>query len=257
MGGRAREPTRLEPEDRRTPLTSKEKLRVLVVEDEESIRDGLCDVLVFHGYLPEAAATGELGLERALDDSFDLVLLDVMLPGISGLEICRRLREARPQLQILMLTAKGAEDDIVEGLRAGADDYVTKPFSVRELVARVGVLARRADDSRPTQAHFHFGPWEVDAEGLRAIAGERQVPLSAREVAMLDLFAREPGRVVSRRRLLEEVWQMSNVQDLETRTVDVHIAKLRRKIDLSEADSLIETVRGAGYRPRIAAVGSA
>lgn len=229
-----------------------DKLKVLVVEDEDSIRDGLCDVLVFHGYAPEAVETGELGLQRALEGAFDLVLLDLMLPGLSGLEVCRRLREKKPELQILMLTAKGAEDDVVAGLRAGADDYVTKPFSVRELVARVAVLARRADGHRRIEGQFRFGPWTVDSEGLRAESPDREVSLSAREVALLHLFARESGRVVSRRRLLEEVWGMCNVEDLETRTVDVHIAKLRRKIDLPTGESLIETVRGAGYRPRAA-----
>ena len=231
--------------------TSKdEKLRVLVVEDEESIRDGLCDVLAFHGYAPEAVETGEEGLRQALERPYHLVLLDVMLPGLSGLEVCRRLRAERGDLQILMLTAKGSEDDVVNGLRAGADDYVTKPFSVRELVARVAVLARRADAGRRPEARLRFGPWTVDTEGLRAVAGDREVHLSAREVRLLDLFVRETGRVISRRRLLEEVWDMRNVEDLETRTVDVHIAKLRRKIDPETGDSLIETVRGVGYRSR-------
>ncbi|MEM1178528.1 MAG: response regulator transcription factor [Acidobacteriota bacterium] len=227
-----------------------EKLRVLIVEDEESIRGGLCDLLAFHGYLPEAVATGEEGLERALSGSFQLVLLDIMLPGLSGLDVCARLRAQLPGVQILMLTAKGSEEDVVQGLRAGADDYVSKPFSVRELAARVAVLARRAEARRRPQRQFRFGPWTVDPEGQRATSGAREVGLSTREVALLDLFAREKGRVVSRRRLLEEVWDMHNVEDIETRTVDVHIAKLRRKIDAPEGASLIETVRGAGYRPR-------
>ncbi|MEM6797197.1 MAG: response regulator transcription factor [Acidobacteriota bacterium] len=233
------------------------KLKVLVVEDEESIRSGLCDVLVFHGYAPEAVATGEEGLRRALGEPFDLVLLDVMLPGLSGLDVCLRLREQRSGgVQILMLTAKGSENDVVAGLEAGADDYVTKPFSVRELVARVAVLARRAEARRSPEAEFTFGPWTVDSEGLRARgAGGAEIQLSAREVGLLDLFARERGRVVSRRRLLEEVWEMRNVEEIETRTVDVHIAKLRRKIDPGAAaaaggGSMIETVRGAGYRFR-------
>ncbi|MEM8995013.1 MAG: response regulator transcription factor, partial [Acidobacteriota bacterium] len=227
-----------------------DKLRVLIVEDEESIRGGVCDLLAFHGYAPEAVGTGEEGLERALSGAFHLVLLDIMLPGLSGLDVCRGLRAQLPGVQILMLTAKGSEDDVVEGLRAGADDYVAKPFSVRELAARVAVLARRADARRRPQQRFRFGPWDVDPEGQRATSGARQVSLSSREVALLDLFARERGRVVSRRRLLEEVWEVHNVEDIETRTIDVHIAKLRRKIDPPEGASLIETVRGAGYRPR-------
>jgi two-component system response regulator RegX3 len=228
----------------------RDKQRVLVVEDEESIRRGLVDVLVFHGYAPEAVDTGEEGLRQALEGDFRLVILDIMLPGLSGLEVCRRLRASVPGVQILLLTAKGDEEDVITGLQAGADDYVTKPFSVRELVARIQVLARRAGAQTRPPAEFVFGPWTVDAEGLRATADGEEVALSAREVDLLALFAREKGRVISRRRLLEEVWELRNVEEIETRTVDVHIAKLRRKIDREGEESLVETVRGAGYRPR-------
>ncbi len=222
------------------------KTSILVVEDEESIRSGLCDVLAYHGHAPTAVETGEEGLARGLGERFDLVLLDVMLPGVSGFDVCRQLRRAIPSLPILMLTAKGSEDDIVHGFRCGADDYVTKPFSIRELVVRVEALLRRAGTAGGAES-FRFGPWEVDAEGLRATAGQRTVPLTRREVELLALLAREHGRVVSRRRLLQEVWRLIHVDEIETRTVDVHIAKLRKKIDRGGA-SCIETVRGAGYR---------
>ena len=226
------------------------KARILVVEDEASIRGGLCDVLVYHGWDPSAVESGEEGLERGLREKFDLVILDLMLPGLSGLDVCRRLRDRLPALPILMLTAKGSEDDVVKGLRCGADDYVTKPFSVRELVARVEALLRRSGVGAPGE-RFEFGPWEVDAEGLCASAGEGTIQLTQREVELLRIFSQQAGRVVSRRTLLQQVWGLINVDEIETRTVDVHIAKLRKKIDLDAAGvSMLETVRGAGYRAR-------
>lgn len=234
----------------------KSEIRILVVEDEESIRNGVCDVLAYHGYRPEAVETGEDGLQRGRQETFDLVILDVMLPGIDGFRVCEKLRAERPGLSILMLTAKGSEDDVVHGLRLGADDYVTKPFSIRELVARVEALMRRTGKLGRAEG-FVFGPWQVDAEGLRAVddkraGGEREVELTAREVDLLRLFSREGGRVVSRRRLLREIWEMANAEGIETRTVDVHIAKLRKKIDSGGgAESLIRTVRGAGYRAMV------
>ena len=227
---------------------SGKKARILVVEDEESIRCGVCDVLAYHGFAPTAVESGEEGLERGLQQGFDLVILDVMLPGLSGLDVCRELRARLPELPILMLTAKGSEDDVVGGLRCGADDYVTKPFSIRELVARVEALLRRALGA--AEESFAFGPWSVDAAGLVATAGRRSVPLSHREVELLRIFGRQAGRVVSRRTLLQQVWGFHNVDEIETRTVDVHIAKLRKKIDVADR-SLIETVRGVGYRATV------
>ncbi len=224
------------------------KARILVVEDEESIRGGLCDVLVYHGWQPTAVESGEEGLEKGLGERFDLVILDLMLPGLSGLDVCRRLREKIPALPILMLTAKGSEDDVVRGFRCGADDYVTKPFSIRELVARVEALLRRSGAADPGE-RFDFGPWQVDAAGLCAADGDRTIRLTQREVELLRVFGRQAGRVVSRRTLLQQVWDLIHVDEIETRTVDVHIAKLRKKIDGGGAGtSMIETVRGAGYR---------
>jgi two-component system response regulator RegX3 len=228
-------------------MSGKEKLEILVVEDEEAIRGGLADVLAYHGYAPTAVESGEEGLDLGLRQRFALVILDLMLPGIHGLEVCRRLRERVPGLPILMLTAKGSEDDVVRGLRAGADDYVTKPFSIRELVARVESLLRRSGELQRAAESFVFGPWKVDSNGLAADDGERTIHLTRREVELLSLFAREAGRVVSRRTLLQQVWGFVNPDGIETRTVDVHIAKLRKKIGRGRP-SLIETVRGAGYR---------
>ena len=226
------------------------KLAVLVVEDEESIRRGLCDVLAFRGYAPEGVERGDEGLRRGLSREHALVLLDVMLPGMNGFDVCRELRGALPQLPILMLTARGAEQDVLEGFRAGADDYVTKPFSVAELLARVTALLRRAGAGAPEEEDappFAFGPWQVDRRARTARRGPESVELTALEAGLAALFAREPGRILSRRRLLKEVWDVANPERIETRTVDMHVAKLRKKLGLA-GDALIQTVRGEGYR---------
>jgi DNA-binding response OmpR family regulator len=225
------------------------KLKVLVVEDEAAIRSGLCDVLAFHGYAPEGVERGDDGLRAALRNQHALVVLDLMLPGMSGFDVCRAVREQLPRLPVLMLTARGAETDVLEGFRAGADDYVTKPFSVAELVARVDALLRRSgakqEDRRETP--FSCGGWQVDGVELRASRDGRSVELTRREIELLALFAREPGRILSRRRLLREIWGFPDPDRVETRTVDMHVAKLRKKLGAA-GDGLIETVRGEGYR---------
>jgi two-component system response regulator RegX3 len=223
------------------------KTPILVVEDEAPIRSGLCDVLVYHGHAPDGVESGEEGLRRALAMPYALVLLDVMLPGKSGYDVCRELRAARPAQAILMLTARGADEDVLEGFRCGADDYLTKPFSVAELVARVEALLRRAAPAPADPNPFAFGTWRVDPTARSAAHGGATILLSSREVKLLALFARERGRIVSRRRLLVEVWGFRHVDGIETRTVDVHIAKLRKKLGAGEREP-IETVRGEGYR---------
>jgi DNA-binding response OmpR family regulator len=223
------------------------KAAILVVEDEAAIRSGLCDMLTFHGYQPTGVVTGEEGLQQGLRGDYAVVLLDVMLPEMSGFDVCRQLRAKRPGQAILMLTARGAEEDVLEGFRCGADDYVTKPFSVSELLARVTALMRRAGSLSDTIADpFEFAEWRVDPSGRTAVCAHDTITLSAREVELLALFARERGRIVSRRRLLTDVWGMRHADDISTRTVDVHIAKLRKKIFRTR--ELIETVRGEGYR---------
>ncbi len=223
------------------------KLAILVIEDESVLATGLCDVLAFGGYAPSAAATGDEGLRVALAGNFALVLLDVMLPGLSGFDVCRELRAKRPEQAILMLTARGSESDVLEGFRAGADDYVTKPFSIAELMARIEALLRRSGRLAPAERPFEIAGWRIDPGARRALAGTREVELSQREVDMLALFARDRGRIVSRRTLLIEVWGMNHVDHVQTRTVDVHVAKLRKKLDMADSAPL-ETVRGEGYR---------
>jgi two-component system response regulator RegX3 len=223
-------------------------LPILVVEDEEPIRRGLCDLLAFHGYVPTGVATGDDGLREGRGGRHALVILDVMLPGRSGFDVCALLREEQPDLPILMLTARGAEEDVLQGFRCGSDDYVTKPFSVSELLARVEALLRRSGRSGPRAeaAAFALGGFEVDPERRVARRDGREVTLTRREVEMLALFAAERGRIVSRRRLLRDVWGFAGADRVETRTVDMHVAKLRRK--LGPGRDLIETVRGEGYR---------
>ena len=221
------------------------KPRVLVVEDEESIARGLCDVLSFRGYAVESVTDGLSALHTCSTQRFDLLLLDVMLPELDGLRVCQELRERGVQLPIVMLTAKGSEDDIVRGFEAGADDYVTKPFSVRELLARVH--ARLARSSKAASETFHAGAFEIDPARSAARCDDTEVALTKREVMILKLLAEEPGRIVSRRVLLREAWEMNNSDQVETRTVDMHIAKLRKKLG-KRAEGLVETVRGQGYR---------
>jgi DNA-binding response OmpR family regulator len=221
------------------------ELRVLVVEDEVSIRQGLCDVLAFRGYRVEAVADGRSALEQVARQSFDLILLDLMLPEIDGFAVCASIRKDGREVPIVMLTAKGSEEDILRGFELGADDYVTKPFSVRQLLARVQALLKRA--GRLGTESFRAGAFEINPEHSLAKSAQGSVELTAKEVQILRLLSEEPGRIVSRRTLLREVWGMNNVENVETRTVDMHMAKLRKKLGDDDA-ALVETVRGQGYR---------
>jgi DNA-binding response OmpR family regulator len=248
-------------------VSSSSKVPILVVEDEEPIRTGLCDVLAFNGYAPHGVERGDDALEQALTGRHALVLLDIMLPGLSGFDVCEQLRAANVETPVLMLTARGAEDDVIRGFRCGADDYVIKPFSVAELTARVEALLRRsgatADREAPTEKEaFRFGEWTVDPRTLSATkasgtsdtsdaaapAASEPAVLTRRDVEILALFVRERGRIVGRRLLLGEIWGFPDPARVETRSVDMHIAKLRKK--LRDDGSLIETIRGEGYRHR-------
>lgn len=220
--------------------------RVLIVEDEDPIRKGLCDLLAYHGMLPEGAETGDLGLQRALAQPWDLILLDVMLPGVDGFQICREVRAARSGQAIVMLTAKGREEDVLEGFAAGCDDYIAKPFSVAQLVARVQALLRRAGAA--ADRSVRIGTLTIDPDTLQASRGEEAVDLSIRDVEVLRFLADHRPAVVRRQALLTEVWGYKRVERVETRAVDMHLVKLRRKLSKLTDEALIETVRGAGYR---------
>ncbi len=223
--------------------------RVLVVEDDSAIRRGLVDALRFQGFEVLEAQDGALGLEQALGADYDLLLLDLVLPGVEGLEILRRMRLAHPTRPVIVLTARGEEPDRVTGLRLGADDYVVKPFGVRELLARVEAVLRRSPARPRPAAHLRFGWGQADlvSGDVRFDSGEtaRLLPL---EADLLRYLAACGGRVVPRDEILAQVWH-SRLTAEETRTVDVHVARLREKLrDGQDGRRLVLTVRGQGYR---------
>jgi two-component system response regulator RegX3 len=223
--------------------------RLLLIEDEEPIRVGLTDLFVFHGFTVECAADGPTGLKAALSGTFDLILLDVMLPGLDGFTICDRVRALDRAQPIIMLTALGSDEDIIRGLRLGADDYVAKPFSVAELVLRVQAVLRRTQGGTPPAQRLRFGELDLDMGSLTGQRGAQEVPFTRREVEVLGYLAANGGRAVPRDELLTKVWGYSRGCGIETRTVDIHIAKLRRKIEPDPAEPrFLMTVRGVGYR---------
>ncbi len=225
------------------------QIHILVIEDEEAIREGLIDVLVFHGYEVESSATGPEGLEKALTGKFDLILLDIMLPGMDGFEICDRIRAEDRDQPIIMLTAKTSDEEIIQGLKLGADDYVPKPFSIQQLVLRIEAVLRRSQVGQEQARTINLRDVEIDTENLSGLNGGAEITFTRREIEVLSYLAQNSDRPVSRDELLVKVWGYARNLNIETRTVDIHIAKLRRKIeaDPREPKNLI-TVRGAGYR---------
>ena len=228
------------------------KPHILVVEDEPAIRTGLVDVLIFHGYDVTSADDGTSGLEYALTRRFNLVLLDIMLPGMNGFDVCNAIREVDKELPIIILTAKVSDEDIVRGLRLGADDYVAKPFSVEQLVLRIAAVIRRTYTHEVEEIALRAkGHAEVviDTQNLAGKRGEDVIHFTRREMEILVYLYAHGERPVSREELLTEVWGYAKNLDIETRTVDIHIAKLRRKLEPdSKNPVLLVTVRGAGYR---------
>jgi len=219
------------------------------VEDEEAIRAGLIDVLVFHGYDVDSAATGPDGLEKALTGKFDLVLLDIMLPGIDGYEICDRIRTEDRHQAVIMLTAKTSDEEIIQGLKLGADDYIPKPFSIQQLVLRIEAVLRRSQVGVEMARTLRIGEIEIDTDNFCGVKDGNEIAFTKREIEVLSYLAQNSDRPVSREELLAKVWGYARNLDIETRTVDIHIAKLRRKIEAdSKAPELLITVRGAGYR---------
>ncbi|MBI4695638.1 MAG: response regulator transcription factor [Gammaproteobacteria bacterium] len=226
------------------------KQRLLIVEDETPIRTGLVDVFVYHGYEVESAVDGREGLAKAERGHFDLIVLDVMLPHVDGFALCQRIRARDPGQPIIMLTAKTAEEDIVRGLALGADDYVAKPFSVAALVLRVQAVLRRARPAADEIATLKLGPdVEIDVRNLAGRRGSETLAFTRREMEVLLYLHAHAERPVPREELLHKVWGYARDLDIETRTVDIHVAKLRRKIEAEPAEPRhLVTVRGAGYR---------
>jgi DNA-binding response OmpR family regulator len=219
--------------------------RVLIVEDEPALIRGLKDTFLLKGYEVLTAADGEAGLQLALSASPDLILLDIMLPRINGFEICRAIREQNLEMPILMLTAKGQEEDIILGLNLGADDYITKPFRIGELVARANAFLRRSK-TKPAEV-CRFGVFELDVSAHRLYRDGSEVELTAKEFKLLAHFASRPGRALARNDILNAVWGHSVV--VTPRSIDRCVATLRAKIEPDpHRPSYIQTIRDVGYR---------
>jgi two-component system, OmpR family, response regulator len=221
-------------------------MRVLVVEDDVKMAALLRRGLLEEGLSPDVARTGDDALWMAAATEYDAIVLDVMLPGADGFEVCRRLRESGRWAPVLMLTARDAVEDRVTGLDAGADDYLTKPFSFAELLARLRALARRPALERPTV--IEIGDLRLDPATRQVWRGEVEIALSAKEFSLLETFMRRPGEVLSRYHLLEHCWDYG--YDNRSNVVDVYVRYLREKIDRPFGRASLETVRGAGYRLR-------
>src|ERR1700722_9028112 len=221
--------------------------RILIIEDELAMRTALKDCLEAEGHRVLQAADGEAGLKRTLEEKPDLVLLDIMMPRLDGYAVCAELRRMENAVPVLMLTAKGQVDERVTGLDAGGDDYLMKPFSTDELLARVRALLRRTQRQSRTVAVLALGETKIDLVKQTAARGRKAVHLTAKEFAMLRLLAETPGEPVSRERFLDVVWGYGSFPT--TRTVDNHIASLRAKVEAdAERPRWIKTVHGVGYR---------
>ncbi len=222
-------------------------MRILVVEDEPQLAGHITRALARHGHSAVAEHDGAAGLQRALREPPDLVVLDLNLPTLDGISVLTQLRAAQSPARVLVLTARGEVEHRVRGLKAGADDYLAKPFSMEELVARIEALGRRGGTLEPTDL-LKIADLQVDVPRRRVSRGGEPVALSPREFDLLQVLAREPGRVFSRTELSERVWQRDHQYD--TRTVEIFITRLRKKVDAGGAAPLIHTVRSVGYTIR-------
>jgi DNA-binding response OmpR family regulator len=229
--------------------------RLLIVEDDPALLRGVADNFAARGYHVETAADGERGLDKARRLKLDLAILDVMLPRINGYEICRNLRQEGSSLPVVFMTAKGEESDVLLGLGLGADDYVRKPFGIRELLARVEAVLRRAETrghqgGEPGEDECRFGDFVLDrpSRSLRRIGGE-EVDLSPKEYGLLDYFCQRAGRALSRDEIMDEVWGYDS--RVTSRSIDRFVTNLRKKIETDPGHPRIETIREYGYRFRV------
>jgi len=221
-------------------------MRTLIVEDEARIADFLQRGLRAEGHFCVIANDGEAGLSLALDGDFDLILLDMMLPGMHGREVCQQLRMNKVNTPLIILSAMDSLDDVIAGLRMGADDYMTKPFSFEELLARIETVMRRSSEISGEEQELAVGPLAFDRQSLRFSVDGEEISMTAKELAIIELLMSNPGTLFSRERILSNVWGLN--MDPLTNVVDVYIGKLRKKIDSDTDNSIIETVRGLGYR---------
>lgn len=220
---------------------------ILVIEDDISILRGLKDNLEYEGYTVMEETNGIKGLKLALEKKTDLILLDIMLPGMNGYEICRKLKNEKPELPIIMITARGSEIDKVSGLDIGADDYVTKPFSIPELMARIRAVLRRMSADIVIPDEYCFGNIKLDFKKYRAFRNNQEIKLSGKEFAIMEYFIRHEGEAVHRHDLLNEVWGYESIPN--TRTIDNFILDLRKKLEENPSKpKYIESVRDIGYR---------
>jgi two-component system response regulator RegX3 len=224
------------------------KPKLLIVEDEPIILMGLTDLFIFHGYQVESESDGNKGLSKALDGQYACIILDVMLPSLNGFEICNALRKQSRTQPIIMLTAKNSEEDIINGLTMGADDYVAKPFSTSELVLRVNALVRRSGWTGKDKTMKLSNEVSICTRTLKGCSYKHDIKYTRREVEILS-YLQCQNKPVSREELLKEVWGYKNTRDLDTRTVDIHIAKIRKKIETdAKSPKHLVTHRGEGYQ---------
>ena len=221
-------------------------MHILVVEDEQRLAYLLRRVLLEERHSVDVAHDGNTGLDLALSDTYDVVILDIMLPGIDGVEVCRQMRAERIMSPVLMLTARGSVEDRVTGLNVGADDYLTKPFAMEELLARINALLRRRDQRFDENPRLNVGDLTLDLVGHEARRDGRAIELTAKEFALLEYLMRHPGRVLTRTQIVDAVWRY----DMEalSNVVDIYIHYLRDKVDQGFSRPLIKTVRGVGYK---------
>jgi two-component system, OmpR family, response regulator MprA len=220
-------------------------MRVLLVEDEPAVRDAVERALRGAGHKAELAKEGPTGLEMAMTNSYDAVVLDLGLPGLDGIEVCRRLRAAGNEVPVLMLTARAAVRDRVEGLDAGADDYLVKPFALDELLARIRALGRRGEDGARGRGTLHFADITLDRDAMECRRGDRLIPLTRTEYSLLELFIANPRKVLPRDVIFDRVWGYDFGPD--SNSLDVYVGYLRRKLESGGEQRVIQTVRGVGY----------
>ena len=220
-------------------------MRVLLVEDEPAVRDAVDRALRGAGHKADLAREGPAGLELAMSNPYDAVVLDLGLPGLDGVEVCRRLRASGNQVPVLMLTARAAVRDRVEGLDAGADDYLVKPFALDELLARIRALGRRGEDGAKGRGVLRFMDIELDRDAMECRRGDRLIPLTRTEYSLLELFIANPRKVLPRDVIFDRVWGYDFGPD--SNSLDVYVGYLRRKLETAGEPRVIQTVRGVGY----------